>query len=188
MNKPIALWIVTTSLFSMLLITPINHDAWSLNLNFGGQNGLSFEMDELPSINSPGPMGPPGPAGPQGPQGETGPIGPQGPAGPQGPMGPQGPPGPAGGIQTGTLIVKVDVHYPAANEINASDVHIVVNGNNPLPSEFQGSETGTNVTIEEGDYSVTPIPPQGTGQQTSQIQCQDTMFSGQTKECNVLIF
>jgi hypothetical protein len=189
---------MSIAIFSMMLFTPTDYVVWSLDLNFGGQNGLSFKMDEIPSIGSqgpPGPRGPPGPQGPPGATGEPGPAGPQGekgetgPTGPMGPAGPQGPPGPArGGIQTGTLIVKVDVHYPAANEINASDVHIVVNGNNPIPSEFQGSETGTNVTIEEGDYSVTPIPPQGTGEQTSEFQCQGTMFSGQTKQCTVLIF
>jgi hypothetical protein len=183
MNKYIIFLILAISIVSISIFTSNNSKVWSLNLNLGGQNGLTFEMDDLPSFNS---QGPPGPAGPQGPQGETGATGPQGPAGPQGPPGPQGPIG--NGIQTGTLIVKVQVHSSIANEVNASDILIVVNGNNPIPSEFQGSELGTNVTIEDGDYSVTPIPPQGTGEQTSTHQCHDTMFSGQTKNCTVLIF
>ncbi|MDN5867542.1 MAG: collagen-like protein [Candidatus Nitrosocosmicus sp.] len=177
MNKQITFLLIAISIFSMILLTPIDQNVWSLELNLGGQKGLNFEMDDFSSISSQGPQGP---AGPQGEKGDKGDTGPQGIQGPQGPSG--------GGIQTGTLIVKVQVHSSIADEVNASDIHIVVNGNNPIPSEFQGSEIGTNVTIEEGDYYVTPIPPRGTAEHTSMFQCQDTMFSGQTKDCTVLIF
>jgi hypothetical protein len=45
--------------------------------------------------------------------------------------------------------------FPELSFPDPSDYPITVAGNNPDPSDFQGSSTGTDVTIEPGAYTVT---------------------------------
>ncbi len=45
--------------------------------------------------------------------------------------------------------------FPELSFPDPSDYTITVAGNNPDPSDFQGSSTGTDVTIEPGAYTVT---------------------------------
>ena len=51
------------------------------------------------------------------------------------------------------------------NPIQPSNFTIVIDGNNPIPDEFSGSSTGTNVELEPGPYNVTE---QGLDPNTSQ--------------------
>jgi hypothetical protein len=53
---------------------------------------------------------------------------------------------------TATLTVIKNV---IARNFKASDFQISINGNNPNPASFPGSETGTNVTLGSGAYNVT---------------------------------
>lgn len=114
----------------------------------------SIDLDELYQL--------PGFDGLQGPKGDKGDPGPQGPAGPQGDRGPQGetgPEGPAGQeIEKSYLIVKKRI-IDTIGGSSASDYTIHVNGRNPSPDTFLGSETGTVVTLDFGNYKVTEDPP-----------------------------
>jgi hypothetical protein len=57
-------------------------------------------------------------------------------------------------IPKGHLMVIKHIINDNGGIANASDFTMYVNGNNPIPYSFQGSENGTNVTIYEGYYSV----------------------------------
>lgn len=46
-----------------------------------------------------------------------------------------------------------------ASALNANNFIMHVNGNNPSPFEFAGSESGTNVSIGQGPYAVTETKP-----------------------------
>ena len=72
--------------------------------------------------------------------------------------------------RTATLIVIKNVTYPPFNEtdpktieirsfFSANDFIIHMNGNNPSPFEFAGSESGTYVSIGQGPYTVTKTKP-----------------------------
>ena len=74
------------------------------------------------------------------------------------------------GDRTSTLIVIKNVTYPPINEtepttievrsfFTANDFIIHVNGNNPSPFDFPGSESGTSVSIGQGPYAVTETKP-----------------------------
>jgi hypothetical protein len=57
---------------------------------------------------------------------------------------------------TGTLLVKKVVECVVGTPCPAaSDFSIVVTGNNPTPSSFKGSVSGTLVTLGPGTYTVT---------------------------------
>jgi hypothetical protein len=69
-----------------------------------------------------------------------------------------------------TLIVIKNVTFQQSNsstpvsaadrsEIIANDFIMHVNGNNPSPFDFAGSESGTNVSISQGPYAVTETKP-----------------------------
>jgi hypothetical protein len=65
-----------------------------------------------------------------------------------------------------------------------SDFNIGVNGNNPSPSSFPGSSSGTTVTIGEGEYIV------GEGfsvdySASFSSDCFGTISAGQTKTCTI---
>ena len=61
--------------------------------------------------------------------------------------------------ETLTVIKNVDCQANsttcANNPIQPSNFTIVINGTNPIPDEFSGESTGTNVELEPGPYNVT---------------------------------
>lgn len=67
---------------------------------------------------------------------------------------------------------------------NASDFGININGNNPIPSSFPGSETGTNVTIYPGWYDVYEYGLPGY-KSTSSIECNGIINLGENKTCTI---
>ena len=77
----------------------------------------------------------------------------------------------------------------------ASDIPIVINGNNQTPDSFQGSETGTNVKLGFGNYEVgygnpdkknpaLPIPYLMFDRSDS---CYGVMYPYETKTCTVTL-
>src|SRR6478672_5782889 len=161
------------------------------------QRALAFSID-LGDIHmnfdnlqgSTGPQGPPGLQGPQGEQGpkgdkgDTGSAGPKGDIGDKGDTGPQGPPGPPGqGIQFGHVIVikHVDNAGCASNCRDASDFIIHVFGNNQSPDVFQGSETGTDVTLGAGNYEVRETG--GSYRGVLGDDCSGVIHAGEIKTC-----
>jgi hypothetical protein len=54
------------------------------------------------------------------------------------------------------IVIK---HVDNTNIGIASDYTIHVSGNNALPSDFAGSESGTTVKMGEGPYAVSEIKP-----------------------------
>jgi hypothetical protein len=57
--------------------------------------------------------------------------------------------------QAGTLLVTKQVVNEGGGEAEPSDFTITVDGNNPTPSSFDGSSSGTSVQLFEGRYKVT---------------------------------
>ena len=57
--------------------------------------------------------------------------------------------------QPGTIMVTKRVINEGGGSARPSDFTITVAGNNPTPSSFDGSSSGTTVTLEPGRYSVT---------------------------------
>jgi hypothetical protein len=178
-----------------------------------------MDFDELPETNylsgvdglkgpkgdkgDQGPKGEPGAAGRDGRdgiQGETGPAGQNGLNGRDGRDGQQGPKGDKGDPGTSsqsperraTLIVIKHVDDTCCQGLisTASDFIIHVNGNNPSPYDFPGSESGTNVAIADGPYAVTETKPiEGTASHgffaSYSDDCEGTINNGETKTCIV---
>ncbi len=67
---------------------------------------------------------------------------------------------------------------------NASDFGIYVYGNNPTPSSFQGSETGTDVKMDTGWYSVYEYGLSGYSPSYSP-ECNGQINLGETKTCTI---
>ena len=65
-----------------------------------------------------------------------------------------------------------------------SDFIITVHGNNPSPSSFQGSSSGTAVKLQMGMYSVTQTKPSGYNS-TFLGDCSGGMMSVETKNCTI---
>jgi hypothetical protein len=61
---------------------------------------------------------------------------------------------------------------------------MIVYGNDPSPSSFQGSEVGTNVTIYEGYYDVWEYSRSDYSQSNS-IDCSGYISGGETKTCTI---
>ncbi len=61
-------------------------------------------------------------------------------------------------ITTGEIVVTKRVINEGGGTARPSDFTITVDGNNPTPSSFDGSSSGTTVTLEPGTYSVTENP------------------------------
>src|SRR5262245_63441108 len=71
------------------------------------------------------------------------------------------------------------VRYPTP-----SDFTLSVTGNNPTPPSFDGSSSGTTVTLQPGRYSVTEKPlPDYTS--SSSNDCTGNVQAGQTKQCTI---
>ena len=84
----------------------------------------------------------------------------------------------------GTLIVTKNVINGAKNSAKPSDFTITVHGNNPSPSSFQGSSSGTAVKLQMGMYSVTEQGPSGY-KSTRSGDCSGGMMSVETKTCKI---
>jgi Prealbumin-like fold domain len=85
----------------------------------------------------------------------------------------------------GTLIVTKNViKQGAGNSKNPSDFTITVHGNNPSPSSFRGSSSGTAVKLQMGMYSVTETGPSGYNS-TISGDCSGGMMSVETKVCSI---
>ena len=62
--------------------------------------------------------------------------------------------------QTGTLLVTNDITCPQGFTCpQPSDFTMHVTGNNPDPSSFSGSSSGTTVTLNPGNYNVAEDVP-----------------------------
>src|ERR687889_163210 len=57
--------------------------------------------------------------------------------------------------QVGTLVVTKQVINDGGGTKSPSDFIITINGNNPTPSSFRGSSSGTTVELSKGKYEVT---------------------------------
>jgi YVTN family beta-propeller protein len=85
-------------------------------------------------------------------------------------------------ITTGEIVVTKRVINEGGGSAKPSDFTITVDGNNPTPSSFDGSSSGTTVTLNPGSYSVTENL---LSDYTSSMSggCTGTVSAGQTKNC-----
>jgi hypothetical protein len=92
---------------------------------------------------------------------------------------------------TATLTVIKEVICPPDFPCpDASEFMIEVSGNNPNPPSFPGSEVGTEVTLEEGDYNVNehaPPNPPGLILQPPDLsgECTGTIALGESRVCTI---
>ena len=90
----------------------------------------------------------------------------------------------------GHLIVIVHVIDDTCHCAQASDFTIRVSGNHQTPDVFNGSESGTNVTLGVGDYrvEVATNPPNvvGAGYLFGE-DCDGVIHADETKTCTVRI-
>jgi hypothetical protein len=84
----------------------------------------------------------------------------------------------------GTLIVTEKVVNEGSGNKKPSDFIITVHGNNPSPSSFPGSSSGTAVKLQMGMYSVTERGPSGYNS-TLSGDCSGGMMSVETKNCTI---
>jgi hypothetical protein len=84
----------------------------------------------------------------------------------------------------GKLIVTEKVVNEGGGNKKPSDFTITVHGNNPSPSSFQGSSSGTAVKLQMGMYSVTETKPSGYNS-TLSGDCSGGMMSVETKNCTI---
>jgi hypothetical protein len=84
----------------------------------------------------------------------------------------------------GTLVVTERVVNEGGGNKKPSDFTIAVHGNNPSPSSFQGSSSGTAVKLQMGMYSVTETKPSGYNS-TFLGDCSGGMMSVETKNCTI---
>jgi Prealbumin-like fold domain len=84
----------------------------------------------------------------------------------------------------GTLIVTEKVVNEGGGNNKPSDFRITVHGNNPSPSSFPGSSSGTAVKLQMGMYSVTEAGPSSYNS-TLLGDCSGGMMSVETKNCTI---
>lgn len=122
-------------------------------------------------------------------QGYRGPPGPQGPSGPQGEQGPPGPKGDSEVSPFGNLRVISRVIYPIGYQpiYDSADFAETVSGQyyDADPSNFVGSDIGTNVKVGIGEYMVTENTPDPQFDVFYSSDCSGTMRQGETKECTI---
>jgi hypothetical protein len=119
--------------------------------------------------------------------------GPKGDKGDKGDTGPQGLPG--NGNLPAHLIVTTAIRNAEGDNFQPSDITIHVIGNNPSPSTFKGSESGTDVTIEEGNFKITADVPSGYFYNMGDCinpdgtfdNDPDVIIGGQTKHCDFIV-
>src|SRR5919106_25280 len=94
--------------------------------------------------------------------------------------------------QVGTLVVTKQVINEGGGTKSPSDFIITINGNNPTPSSFAGSSSGTTITINKGKYNVTEegsdisndyVPGFYTPNYSS--DCAGTIQGGDTVSCTI---
>ena len=83
---------------------------------------------------------------------------------------------------TGLLNVYVQVINPTGVAYSPSNFTVAVSGNSPSLTSFQGSQSGTLVSINPGSYAVTVINQYGFNPSYS-VGCDNTVSAGQTQLC-----
>jgi YVTN family beta-propeller protein len=87
--------------------------------------------------------------------------------------------------QVGTLVVTKKVVNEGGGDKKPSDFTITVSGNNPTPSSFAGSSSGTTVQLSPGKYEVTEPGPTTNYNSTLSNGCSGTIREGETNECTI---
>ncbi|MFL6363838.1 MAG: beta-propeller fold lactonase family protein [Nitrososphaeraceae archaeon] len=86
---------------------------------------------------------------------------------------------------TANLVVTEKVINNGIGNKKPSDFTITVTGNDPSPSSFSGSSSGTSVTLRPGSYKVTETErPSGYTTRYSS-GCSGTLDAGQTEDCTI---
>jgi YVTN family beta-propeller protein len=86
---------------------------------------------------------------------------------------------------TAKLTVTKKVLNNGIGDKKPSDFTITITGNNPSPSSFSGSSSGTSVTLRAGSYKVTETErPSGYTTRYSS-GCSGTVDAGQTEDCTI---
>jgi YVTN family beta-propeller protein len=87
--------------------------------------------------------------------------------------------------QPGTLLITKQVINDGGGEAEPSDFTITVDGNNPNPSSFDGSSSGTSVQLFEGRYKVTESGPNSNYTSKLSKECSGNMREGESKKCTI---
>jgi YVTN family beta-propeller protein len=91
--------------------------------------------------------------------------------------------------QPGTLLITKQVVNDGSGDAEPSDFTITVDGNNPTPSSFDGSSSGTSVQLFEGRYKVTESGPNSNSNSnyTAKLskECSGNMREGESKKCTI---
>ncbi|HYZ58865.1 MAG TPA: beta-propeller fold lactonase family protein [Nitrososphaeraceae archaeon] len=87
--------------------------------------------------------------------------------------------------QPGTLLVTKQVINEGGGEAEPSDFTITVDGNNPTPSSFDGSSSGTSIQLFEGRYQVTESGPNTNYSSTLSKECSGNIREGESKRCTI---
>src|SRR5919107_557928 len=88
--------------------------------------------------------------------------------------------------QVGTLVVTKQVINDGGGTKSPSDFIITINGNNPTPSSFRGSSSGTTVQLSKGKYEVTESGSIANYNSTLSNECSGTINVGETKKCTII--
>src|ERR687890_1151575 len=88
--------------------------------------------------------------------------------------------------QVGTLVVTKQVINDGGGTKSPSDFIITINGNNPTPSSFRGSSSGTTVELSKGKYEVTESGSIANYNSTLSNECSGTIKVGETKKCTII--
>jgi hypothetical protein len=86
--------------------------------------------------------------------------------------------------QAAHLIVIKHVINNSGGSAVASDFTMTVTGSSPSPASFPGDESGTNVTLDAGSYSVAESGPDGYTESDS-ADCAGSIANGETKTCTI---
>jgi YVTN family beta-propeller protein len=92
---------------------------------------------------------------------------------------------PPGSLTFLSVVKKVINSKGGSDTKKPSDFTITVTGNNPSPSTFSGSSSGTSVTLKSGSYKVTET--QGPSGYTASYSsdCSGSIDAGQNKQCTI---
>ena len=94
-------------------------------------------------------------------------------------------PSPPGSLTFLSVIKKVTSNDGSSSTKKPSDFTITVSGNNPSPSSFSGSSSGTSVTLRAGSYKVTETEGPSGYTTSYSSGCSGTIDAGQTEECAI---
>ena len=86
---------------------------------------------------------------------------------------------------TANLVVTKNVINNGIGNKKPSDFTITVTGNDPSPSSFSGSSSGTSVTLKPGNYKVTETNRPSGYSTIYSSDCSDRLDPGQTKYCTI---